>query len=143
MRKAPSPASLAAPEYPGAPPTTSTWPKLPLCPSAGRAGSFAAAARAAKQQLSQARLDLATNQRSVEESTSSAWDNLVAARQALEINRRVMGPEHGATLNSMNYLAGLYFDQGRSREAEALYRETHTRSTISSWISKHQQVGQV
>ena len=40
--------------------------------------------------------------------------------QTLEIQRRVLGPEHPDTLNSMNNLASVYYSQGKYAQAEAL-----------------------
>jgi Flp pilus assembly protein TadD len=45
-------------------------------------------------------------------------------RETLDIRRRVLGPEHPQTVNSMNGLAGDLFREGRYAEAEKLYRET-------------------
>src|SRR5262245_30068044 len=44
-------------------------------------------------------------------------------REALEIRRRVLGPEHPDTLTSMNNLALSYSGQGRYKEAEVMYQE--------------------
>jgi tetratricopeptide (TPR) repeat protein len=44
--------------------------------------------------------------------------------QALEIKRRVLGPEHPRTLISMNALAADYFVQGKYAQAQALYTQT-------------------
>jgi hypothetical protein len=38
--------------------------------------------------------------------------------QVLEVERKVLGEEHPVTLSSMNSLAALYRNQGRSKEAE-------------------------
>jgi eukaryotic-like serine/threonine-protein kinase len=43
------------------------------------------------------------------------------SRQALEIQRRVVGPDHPDTLYSMNNLADVYYQQSKSSQAEALY----------------------
>jgi len=43
--------------------------------------------------------------------------------QALEISRRVLGPEHPDTLNGMYWMATVTTLQGRPGEAEALYRQ--------------------
>jgi tetratricopeptide (TPR) repeat protein len=40
--------------------------------------------------------------------------------QALEIRRRVLGPEHPSTLRCISYLAYTYSDEGRYAQAEAL-----------------------
>lgn len=44
-------------------------------------------------------------------------------RQALEIRKRVLGPEHGEVAASLNDLASLLHDEGKRTEAEPLYRE--------------------
>ena len=44
--------------------------------------------------------------------------------QALEIQRRVLGPEHPDTLYSMNNLAIVYYYQGKYAQAEALDSQT-------------------
>jgi eukaryotic-like serine/threonine-protein kinase len=44
-------------------------------------------------------------------------------RETLLIQRRVLGPEHPDTLNSMSRLAGIYSWQGRNAEAEKLERQ--------------------
>ena len=41
-------------------------------------------------------------------------------KQALDLRRRVLGPEHPDTLKSMNYLTSVYIDQQRYAEAEGL-----------------------
>ena len=43
-------------------------------------------------------------------------------KRALEVNERVLGPEHPDTLTSVNNLAALYLVQGRYGEAEPLYK---------------------
>ncbi|MBZ5654174.1 MAG: tetratricopeptide repeat protein [Acidobacteriia bacterium] len=43
---------------------------------------------------------------------------------ALEIQRRVLGPEHPDTLRSMNNLANIFGDEGHGDEAEKISRET-------------------
>ena len=45
-------------------------------------------------------------------------------RQAVDIRRRILGPEHPETLKSMNYLADVFDGQGRYSEAEKSHRET-------------------
>ena len=45
-------------------------------------------------------------------------------REILEIKRRVLGPEHPSTLDTMNSLAVDFMDQSRYAEAEKLTRET-------------------
>jgi non-specific serine/threonine protein kinase/serine/threonine-protein kinase len=45
-------------------------------------------------------------------------------REALAIRERVLGPEHIATLNSLNNLAELLVDEGQYPEAERLVRQT-------------------
>jgi eukaryotic-like serine/threonine-protein kinase len=42
----------------------------------------------------------------------------------LEIKRRVLGPEHRNTLNSMNNLAIVYWCEGKYPQAEALFSQT-------------------
>jgi non-specific serine/threonine protein kinase/serine/threonine-protein kinase len=44
-------------------------------------------------------------------------------RQALEIHKRVLGPEHPDVAASLNDLASLLHDRGKRTEAEPLYRE--------------------
>jgi eukaryotic-like serine/threonine-protein kinase len=44
--------------------------------------------------------------------------------QALEIQRRVLGPENPDTLKSMNNLASVYFDEGKYAQAQALFSQT-------------------
>ncbi len=44
-------------------------------------------------------------------------------RQALEIRKRVLGPEHPDVAASLNDLASLLHDEGKRAEAEPLYRE--------------------
>jgi len=44
--------------------------------------------------------------------------------QAVEITRRVMGPEHSFTLVSMNNLAAAYEFRGKYTEAEALFSQS-------------------
>jgi tetratricopeptide (TPR) repeat protein len=41
--------------------------------------------------------------------------------QTLEIQRRVLGPEHPDTLESMSWLANIYRDEGKYPQAEALF----------------------
>ena len=43
--------------------------------------------------------------------------------QVLEIQRRILGPEHPETLHSMNNLAQDYDDQGKFATAESLYSQ--------------------
>jgi len=40
--------------------------------------------------------------------------------QVLEIERRLLGPEHPSTLRTVNNLAGVYYDQGKLAQAEPL-----------------------
>jgi Tetratricopeptide repeat len=47
-----------------------------------------------------------------------------AAAKAREIRRRVLGPEHSETLESMNNLAVVYEDQRKYVQAEVLFRQT-------------------
>jgi eukaryotic-like serine/threonine-protein kinase len=44
--------------------------------------------------------------------------------RALEIQRRVLGPEHPSTLGTMQSLSDIYLDQGRYAEAEKMLRDT-------------------
>ena len=44
--------------------------------------------------------------------------------QTLEIDRRVLGPEHPETLIAMSNLANIYTSEGKYAQAEALYRQT-------------------
>jgi len=44
--------------------------------------------------------------------------------QALEIKRRVLGPEHRNTLNSMNNLAIVYWFEGKYAQADTLFSQT-------------------
>ena len=44
--------------------------------------------------------------------------------RAIEIQRRVLGPEHPDTLHSMNNLANDFLSEGRNADAEKLYRQT-------------------
>ncbi len=44
--------------------------------------------------------------------------------QALEISRRVLGPEHPNTLKTMNSLASTYAGQAKYAQAESLYSQT-------------------
>ncbi|HEY6339190.1 MAG TPA: serine/threonine-protein kinase [Candidatus Sulfotelmatobacter sp.] len=44
--------------------------------------------------------------------------------QALDLRRRLLGPEHPDTLRSMNRLANVYDDQGKYAQAEALDSQT-------------------
>jgi tetratricopeptide (TPR) repeat protein len=46
------------------------------------------------------------------------------ASQTLEIRRRVLGPEHPATLTSMNSLASAYSLEGKYAQAEPLFNQT-------------------
>src|SRR5262249_58237923 len=43
--------------------------------------------------------------------------------RALDLQRRVLGPEHPETLTTQNNVAGLFLDQGKYAEAEPLYRQ--------------------
>ncbi|KAI4599650.1 hypothetical protein KJ359_001747 [Pestalotiopsis sp. 9143b] len=45
-------------------------------------------------------------------------------REALELRKSVLGPEHPSTLDSMNNLAGVLRSQGKYEEAEEMHRET-------------------
>src|SRR5438874_290452 len=45
-------------------------------------------------------------------------------RQTLQLDRKLLGPEHPSTLGSMNNLASVQDKQGRYDEAEAMHRQT-------------------
>ena len=45
-------------------------------------------------------------------------------RRTLDIQRRVLGPDHPDTARSINRLAGTLVSEGRNTEAEKLYRES-------------------
>jgi non-specific serine/threonine protein kinase/serine/threonine-protein kinase len=45
-------------------------------------------------------------------------------RETLDVERRVLGPEHPRTLWLMNNLANVLTDEGRYAEAEKLFRKT-------------------
>ena len=52
--------------------------------------------------------------------------------RALAGREKALGPDHTSTLDTVNDLGGLYRNQGRIAEAEAMYRRHHAWARVGS-----------